>query len=304
MTSSDTVLAMLPFYHIYALMILLHYSLWRGTTLIVQTKFDFVNFLDWIQKYQVTCAFVVPPVCLALAKHPIVDNYDLGSLRVLVSGAAPLGSDIIDQVTKRIHVNTRQAYGMTETTPLVTYTPLNDIQNGSSGILAPGMEAKILNEDGHELGINTPGELVLRGPNIMKGYLNNTKATQQTIKDGWLYTGDVAVVNNDGHYFIVDRIKELIKYKGFQVPPAELEALLLTHAKIADVAVIGVEDEEAGQVPKAFVVKKVGVEITKEEVKKFIKERTSYHKWLRGGVEFIETIPKSASGKILRRLLR
>jgi acyl-CoA synthetase (AMP-forming)/AMP-acid ligase II len=304
MGQDDVVIAMLPFYHIYAMMILLHYSLWRGATVVVQSKFDFVDFLTWISQYRVSHAFVVPPVVLAMAKHPIVDNFDLSSLRTLLSGAAPLGKDVTESLTNRIGVPVRQAYGMTETTPLVTYTLLDDIQPGSSGILAPGMEARIVNELNEDVGYNEPGELILRGPNVMKGYLNNVTATANTIKDGWLYTGDIAVVNDDGHYFIVDRIKELIKYKGLQVAPAELEALLLKHPKIADAAVVGIPSEEAGEFPKAYVVLKPNTISSPQEITDHVKIHASPHKWLRGGVEFIDAIPKSASGKILRRLLR
>jgi acyl-CoA synthetase (AMP-forming)/AMP-acid ligase II len=303
-SESDSVLAMLPFFHIYANMIILHYCLWKRTTIYVMTKFDFIDYLTFIQDLKITTSHIVPPVALALSKHPVVDKYNLKSLKRLVSGAAPLGQEITSALSARIGVRIRQAYGMTETTPLVTYTPENDFCEGSSGILAPGIEAKIVDAEGNELGIDEPGELLLKGRNIMKGYLGNLDATNETLVNGWLRTGDVVKVNKDGHYFIVDRIKELIKYKGFQVPPAELEALLLTHPDIADAAVIGIPDEEAGELPKAFVVLKEKHSAAAEEIQEFVAGKVNRNKKLRGGVEFISAIPKSASGKILRRMLK
>jgi acyl-CoA synthetase (AMP-forming)/AMP-acid ligase II len=300
----DVSIAFLPFFHIYAMVLQLHYCLWKKATLVVQSKFHFEEFLHLIERYKATYVFIVPPVALSLAKSPLVDKYDLSSLKACICAAAPLGSDVIDEIKARIGVEIRQAYGMTELSPLVTYTPYGNVQPGSSGILVPSVEAKIIDCEGNELGINSPGELCVKGRNVMKGYLNNKAATDCTIIDGWLHTGDVAFVNRDGHFFIVDRIKELIKYKGFPVAPAELEALLLTHPCVSDAAVIGIPDPEAGELPKAFVVLKNNSKSNENDLISFVQENAGKHKWLRGGVEFIEKVPKSASGKILRRLLR
>jgi acyl-CoA synthetase (AMP-forming)/AMP-acid ligase II len=193
---------------------------------------------------------------------------------------------------------------MTELSPLVTYTPPDNVCDGASGVLLPGVDAKIIDPDGNELGINQPGELCVRGRNVMKGYLGNPRATSATIIDGWLHTGDVCVVNDTGHFFIVDRIKELIKYKGFQVAPAELEALLLAHPSVQVVAVIGIPSETAGELPKAFIVVKPGESTTERELLAFVQSKVNRNKWLHGGIQFTSAIPKSQSGKILRRLLR
>ncbi|KAJ2997687.1 hypothetical protein HDV02_005251 [Globomyces sp. JEL0801] len=284
----ESTLAVLPFYHIYALYFTLHVSLWHGMTI------------------------VVPPIVLALAKHPIVSKYNLSSLKFASCAAAPLGEEVSVEFYQRLKVPVKQAYGMTETTPLALHSRSDDIVIGSVGLLAPSMQAKIIDENGKDLGYDQRGELCLKGPNVMKGlmhllilgYLNNPEATKTTLINGWLHTGDVAICKPNGHFFIVDRIKELIKYKGFQVVPAELEALLLSHPAVADSAVIPRPDERAGEIPKAYVVLKPNMKATEQEIYEFMKSKTSEIKWLRGGVEIIDAIPKSASGKILRRILR
>ncbi|KAJ3323145.1 hypothetical protein HDV06_002157 [Boothiomyces sp. JEL0866] len=304
MDEKDVTVGVLPFYHIYALNIYLHFALWRGTTIVVQSKFDLPAFLGMIETYKVTILFIVPPIAIGMAKHPIVSKYNLSSVKFAMSGAAPLGNEVSEEFTKRLGIPIKQGYGMTETSPLVHSNPMDKIVPGSIGILAPSVQAKLIDADGKELGYDQEGELCVRGPNIMKGYLNNEKATRETIINGWLHTGDVARVNKDGYFFIVDRIKELIKYKGLQVVPAELESYLLGHPAIADAAVIPRPDVNAGEIPKAYVVLKPGAKATELEIQQYIESKTSYHKWLRGGVEFINEIPKSAAGKILRRILR
>ncbi|KAJ2997681.1 hypothetical protein HDV02_005245 [Globomyces sp. JEL0801] len=297
----ESTLAVLPFYHIYALYFTLHVSLWHGMTIVVMSKFDLPEFCQLIQTYRIDYAFIVPPIVLALAKHPIVSKYNLSSLKFACSGAAPLGEEVSVEFYQRL-----------KTTPLALYTRTDDIVIGSAGLLAPSMQAKIIDENGKDLGYDQRGELCLKGPNVMKGlmhllilgYLNNPEATKTTLINGWLHTGDVAICKPNGHFFIVDRIKELIKYKGFQVVPAELEALLLSHPAVADSAVIPRPDERAGEIPKAYVVLKPNMKATEQEIYEFMKSKTSEIKWLRGGVEIIDAIPKSASGKILRRILR
>ncbi|MEM6959753.1 MAG: AMP-binding protein, partial [Myxococcota bacterium] len=238
----------------------------------------------------------------ALAKHPIVDKYNLESVRELFSGAAPLGGDVAEAAAKRLGCSVAQGYGMTELSPVTHAVAEGDYRAGSVGTLIPNTEARLV-MDGKDVGRGERGELWVRGPQVMKGYLNNEEATAQTIDaDGWLHTGDVAVVDEDGHTFIVDRMKELIKVKGFQVAPAELEALLLGHDGIADAAVIGVPDEAAGERVKAFVVR-VDAGLDEDGVKAFVADQVATYKQL-SLVEFVDAVPKSASGKILRRELR
>ena len=242
---------------------------------------------------------------VALAKHPIVDNYDLSKLEQVFSGAAPLSAELALEAGARIDCEVVQGYGMTELSPVSHLTPRGAFKPGSVGVTAPNTELLIVDPaTGEPLGIDLDGEIWVRGPQVMKGYLNNPAATANTIDDdGWLHTGDIGHVDADGHVFVVDRLKELIKYKGFQVPPAELEALLLTHPAVADAAVIGVADDEAGEIPVGFVALKPGQEATEADIIAFVAERVATYKQIRK-VNFVETIPKSASGKILRRVLR
>jgi len=246
----------------------------------------------------------VPPIVLKLARDPMIDNYDLSSLKMIFSGAAPLGPELSRECMQRLGCGIRQGYGMTETSPVTHSSPADRAQMklGSVGTPAPNTECKLIDPaTGEELGPNHEGEVCVRGPQIMKGYLNNPEATARTIDaENWLHTGDIGYADADGHFFIVDRVKELIKYKGFQVAPAELEAILLTHPAIADAAVIPCRDDEAGEVPKAFVVTKL--DTSAAEIMSFVAGRVAPHKKIRE-VEFIEQIPKSASGKILRRVL-
>ncbi len=301
----DSGLAVLPFFHIYGMQVLMNAMLANGVTVVSLPRFDLVQALELIQKHRITHFYAVPPMILALAKHPIIDDYDLSSLRVVVSGAAPLGGELADEASARIDCQVIQAYGMTELSPASHVTPLGEYRPGSVGVTVPNAEARIVHTDtGEDQDVGGEGELWIRGPMVMKGYLNNAEATAETIdSDGWLHTGDVATIDEDNHFYIVDRVKELIKVKGFQVPPAELEALLITHPAVADVAVVGVEDEGAGELPKAFIVLKPDQTATDTELMDFVRKSVATYKQIRL-VEFIDEIPKSASGKILRRFLR
>jgi acyl-CoA synthetase (AMP-forming)/AMP-acid ligase II len=300
----ETLVCVLPMFHIYGLVVILSLGLECGATVVTLPRFDLEQFLKALQDYRVTLAHVVPPVVLALAKHPLVDSYDLSSLRLIFSGAAPLGADLTRRCTERLGCEVVQGYGMTEASPATHVSPQGNIKPGSVGVCVPNTECKLVSvETGEELGVGERGEICVRGPQVMKGYLNCPEATALTIDaDGWLHTGDIGYADEDGHFYVVDRAKELIKYKAFQVPPAELEALLLTHPSIADVAVVPSPDEEAGEVPKAFVVLKENRTMTCEEVIDFVAGCVAPHKKVRR-VEFVAQIPKSPSGKILRRLL-
>ncbi|HEX6452232.1 MAG TPA: AMP-binding protein [Trebonia sp.] len=297
-------IAVLPFFHIYGLVSIMNAPLRRGATIVTMPRFDLAEFLRVIQDYRITRALVVPPIVLALAKHPLVGKFDLSSLEFVLSGAAPLSAELEVACGKRLGCRMQQGYGLTETSP-TTHFVTDDLAGqmpGSIGPAVPNTECRIVDVvTGQDVPPGEPGELCIRGPQVMKGYLNKPEATAWAIDpDGWLHTGDVARAEEDGSLRIVDRLKELIKYKGYQIAPAELEALLLTHPAIADAAVIPVPDEEAGEVPKAFIVP--SGPITPEEVTRFAAERVAPYKKLRA-VEIIEEIPKSPSGKILRRVL-
>ncbi len=301
---SDTLLGVLPFFHIYGMVPIMGGVLSSGATLITVPRFDLPQVLEIIQKHRITFAHVVPPIVLALAKHPIVDNYDLSSLHTVFSGAAPLGAELTAACATRLGCRVRQGYGLTETSPVTHVHPLeSDIVDGASvGPAIANTEARIVDPaTGDDVETGERGELWLRGPQVMLGYFNKPEATAACMTDdGWFKTGDVAVVNDRGWFSIVDRVKELIKYKGLQVAPAELEAVLLSNPAIADAAVIPVPDDEAGEVPKAFVV--VRTPIDAAQVMAYVAERVSPYKKVRQ-VEFVDAIPKSPSGKILRRLL-
>ncbi|HSJ45982.1 MAG TPA: AMP-binding protein [Euzebyales bacterium] len=300
----DVVLGLLPFFHIYGMTVIMCYGLFKGATIVTMPRFDLERFLDLIQTHDVSYVNVVPPIVHALAKHPVVDSFDLRSVRGLMSGAAPLGGDVARMTAERIGCTVMQGYGMTELSPVSHSNPddAGTIDPSLVGPPIPGTECRLVDVDtGEDVGVGEPGELLVRGPQVMRGYLNNPEATAAAIdEDGWLRTGDIATVDDAGYFAIVDRVKELIKYKGFQVAPAELEALLLTHAEVADAAVVASPDEEAGEVPKAYVVSRG--ELDPDDLIGFVAERVAPHKRVRR-VEFVEQIPKSASGKILRREL-
>ncbi len=318
MKPDDAVLAVLPFFHIYGMTVLLNAALHARARLVIMPSFDLGEFLGNIQNHKCTIAFIAPPVAVALAKHPLIDDYDLSSLNVVMSGAAPLDADLGHAVAKRLGCNVVQGYGMSELSPVSHITPFDmgahDMKAtaplSSVGWTVSNAASKIVNpETGDEIdppaeGLSETGELWFKGPNVMAGYLNNETATRETIDDdGWLHTGDLAQVDANGCVYIVDRLKELIKYKGYQVPPAELEAVLLSHPAIADAAVVGVTDAEGEEVPKAFVVKQSDADLTADEVIDFVAGQVAPYKKVRQ-VAFIDAIPKSASGKILRKDLR
>jgi acyl-CoA synthetase (AMP-forming)/AMP-acid ligase II len=304
MREGDRVMAVLPFFHIYGLLLMMNAPLVRGATVVTMPRFELAEFLRVIQHYRITRAFVVPPIVLALAKDPLVDQFDLSSLEFVNGGAGPLSAELEAACRARLGCRINQGYGLTETSP-VTHAAADHLaaqMPGTIGPAIPNTECRIVDAaSGEDLPQGQPGELLIRGPQVMKGYLNQPEATARTIDpDGWLHTGDVARVDDQGALRIVDRIKELIKYNGYQVAPAELEGVLLTHPAIADAAVIGIPDEQAGEIPKAFVVS--SAPLTSEEVTAFVAERVAPYKKIRV-VEFVEEIPESPSGKILRRVL-
>jgi len=303
---NDRIIAVLPFFHIYGLTVLMNIGLALGSPLVTLPRFELEQFLTALQEHKVTRIYAAPPMVLALAKHPIVANYDLSSVQVIFSGAAPLDQDLALLCEQRLDVRVCQGYGMTELSPVSHSTPDGmEAPRGCVGVALPNTESRLIDpETGEDVADGERGELLVRGPQVMKGYLNNPEATAATLdEDGWLHTGDIALVDDDGFFWIVDRVKELIKYKGYQVAPAELEAVLLTHPAIADAAVIGVHDEEGGEAPKAFVVLAAGQALTAAEVMEFVTAKVAPHKKVRH-VEFLDAIPKAASGKIFRKDLR
>lgn len=300
----DRLIAVLPFFHTYGLSLLMAWPLWCGATLVCVPRFDLEGFLHVLQEQRITRALLVPPLVLALAKDPRVASYDLSALELIGSGAAPLDAGLAEACAGRVGCPVVQGYGLTETTTAVSSTagaPLGP-RHGSVGVLLPDTEARIVDPaSGQDLGTDEPGELWVRGPQVMRGYLNTELDTAAVLNpDGWLRTGDLCRVDPDGYVFVLDRVKELIKYKGHQVAPAELEAVLLAHPHVADVAVVRSPDQEAGEIPKAFVVANGPVDA--EALMAWVAERVAPYKRVRR-VEFVEEIPRGPYGKVLRRIL-
>ncbi len=294
----------LPFFHIYGMTVLMNLHLAGGGGVVTMPRFDLPLFLQICQDHKARRMWIVPPVALALAKHPIVDDYDLSGIEQVFSGAAPMGADLSDAVAARLDCICLQGFGMTELSPVSHVSPARAARAGASGLALPSTDCRIVNiETGEDMPAGERGELWIRGPQVMQGYLNSPQATADAITpDGWLRTGDIAIIDADGYMSVVDRLKELIKFKGFQVAPAELEATLVAHPNIADAAVIGLPDDEAGELPIAFVIA-TDPAPSVEDIKAHLAKTLSPYKQVHQ-VNFVESIPKSASGKILRRVLR
>jgi acyl-CoA synthetase (AMP-forming)/AMP-acid ligase II len=306
LTDEDTLVGLLPFFHIYGQTVVLNMGLAKGSTIVTMQRFDCDALLDVIERHGVTWLHVAPPIILAIATTADVEDRDLSTLKLVISGAAPLDAELAGRAEARIRVPIRQGYGMTELSPVSHKSRLARVDEtppGSVGALIPNTEARLVDpETGQDVAEGEPGEIWVRGPQVMRGYLNNPEATAETLADeGWLRTGDIGRIDENGFFYVVDRLKELIKYKGYQVPPAELEAVLVSHPKVRDAGVIGVPMEDGGEAPKACVVCDDGLD--PEELMAFVAERVAPYKRIRE-VEFVDEIPKSPSGKILRRLLR
>jgi acyl-CoA synthetase (AMP-forming)/AMP-acid ligase II len=302
-TEGDVVIAALPMFHIFGLQISLNLALREGATVVILPRFELTGFLRAVEVYRGTRAELVPPMVLGLATSDLAGSYDLSSLRVLTSGAAPLSADLAHACAERVGCRVKQAYGLTEIAGASHIAPDDGPDRPESiGPALPGVECRVVNsESGADVGTGAPGELLIRAPGNMRGYLGNPEASAATIDSGgWLHTGDIVTVDDNGWYRIADRVKELIKYKGLSVAPAELEGLLLTHPAVADAAIVRHPDEAAGEVPKAYVVLRDAV--SEQELMDWVAKRVAPYKRVRL-VEFTDTIPKSPSGKILRRLL-
>ncbi|WVO18078.1 hypothetical protein L204_105778 [Cryptococcus depauperatus] len=317
MTDNDVVLGVLPFSHIYGLTMNIHYSIAVNGTMVILARFEELSVLKAVEKYKITWSLVVPPMILALLHSPNMQKYNISSLRGFQSGAAPLSSNLIEAFQKKYpRIGITQGYGLTETTPVINVMTLDEGKGhkGCIGKLIPTYQARLIElETGRDAAKGERGEFWVKGPSVMKGYWRNKEATVNTFEDGWFKTGDVAVVDDEGFFSIVDRVKELVKYKGFQVPPAELEALLLKHSAVADVGVIGIYSEaQATELPRAYIVPRGGLSSLSSQAQRELSKdihdwaasQVANHKKLRGGVILIDAIPKSPSGKILRKDLR
>ncbi|CAK9783862.1 putative AMP binding protein [Cutaneotrichosporon oleaginosum] len=316
LTPQDAMLAFVPLSHTYGSTMVLQQPFSMGCPVVLLPKFEEQAALAAIEKYKITHGLIVPPIVIVLLHSELVPKYDLRSLRTLMCAAAPLGDELTKAFESRFpNCVVTQGYGLTETTPIITCLTGEEVvgRSGWVGRLLPTYEARLVDPDGND--VTTPlerGELWVRGPSVMKGYHKNPAATANTFHDGWFKTGDVLIRSEDGWYKVVDRVKELIKYKGFQVPPAELEALLMTHPKIKDTAVVGIYDKsQATELPTAYVVVGSDVDTSDEgraafdkEIQAWVAARAARHKRLGGGVWIVDEIPKSPSGKILRRFLR
>ena len=303
----DVVLVHLPLFHIYGMNVLMNPVIAAGGTQVMTGRFDMELFLDLLSRRRVTMLFTVPPIGLRLTQYPDVERYDLSNLRAGFLGAAPLSAEMQSRIEGTMGFPIIQGYGLTETSPVTNsdFVEPELTRPGSIGPALPDTEEKVVDVDTgtREVPAGETGELLVRGPQVMKGYYNNRQATAETItEDGWLHTGDIVRMDPDGYVWVLDRKKELIKYKGFQVPPAELEGLLLEHPGVADAAVIGKADLEAGEIPKAFVVRRSGAELSGDQVIDYVAGKVATFKQVRE-VEFVESIPKNPSGKILRRVL-
>ncbi|MEU1801038.1 AMP-binding protein [Streptomyces sp. NPDC019937] len=308
----ERVLAVLPFFHAYGLTALMNAPLRAGATVIVLPRFDLDRFLTAIERYEAQALYVAPPIVLALAKHPAVAEHDLSSVRYVLSAAAPLDARLAEACARRLGVPPLlQGFGMTELSPCCHLVPreAEGVPPGTVGKLLPNTEMRVVGLDGgvdggRDVATGEDGEILIRGPQVMKGYLGRPADTEAIVDaDGWLHTGDVGHVDADGWLFVVDRAKELIKYKGYQVAPADLEAVLIAHEAVADAAVIGVMDGDGNEIPKAYVVRGPGARISEQELIRYVAGRVAPYKKVRR-VEFTDSVPRSAAGKILRRELR
>lgn len=302
--ADDVLLALSPFFHVVGLGGILNLGLYASARIVTMRRYNLTGLLEIAQRERLSSVFLTPPVVLELAKSPLTEQYDLSSLRSVLCAAAPLGAEVEELAAERLGCVVRQGYGMTEATGPVTTTLMDRPRRGAVGEVVPNTELKVIDlGDGRELEPEQPGEILVRGPQVMQGYLNHPEATAATIEpDGWLHTGDVGYFDADGYLYVVDRVKEIIKYKAYQVAPAELEAVLTSHPAVVDAAVVPSPDEDSGEVPKAFVVRQSEASVTAEELMAFVAEQVAPYKKVRR-LEFVESIPKSASGKILRRVL-
>lgn len=307
----DIIPAIVPLFHIFGMISVMLVTLLKGGKIVTMKQFSTNSYITILRKCRPDVLFIPPPLILATINNPSIKSEDLSSLRAILSGAAPLAASDLEKLKNKTNNTTLlQGFGMTETTGVTTVQTKiidNCIKPGGVGILLPNAEARIISIDSgkiRDLGPNQPGELICKSPTNMKSYYNDEENTKKTFLDGWLLTGDIGYYDEDKQFYITDRLKELIKVKGFQVAPAELESVLREHPYIEDAAVIGVPHSYNGEAPKAFIVAKAGTNLTTKEIEAFVANRLSKHKHLHGGIMFIGAIPKSPAGKILRKMLK
>jgi long-chain acyl-CoA synthetase len=301
----DFFLSFLPFNHIYGLTYFLCGAIYLGASQVIMARFDAEECLRLIEKYRVTVLFCVQPVLLAFLNLPHADKYDVSSLRIIWVGAAPLAPAISRAIQEKFRVPVARHYGLTEASPTTHANPPARIKEGSVGIAVSDCQDRIMDwETGKiRMPVGEPGELAVRGPNVFRGYWKHPEDTKLALRDGWLYTGDIARMDEEGYVYILDRKKEMIKYRGYQIAPAELEGILMEHPAVQDCAVVGMPDHASGELPKAFIVLREGMTAEPAELMGFVAERVAPYKKIRD-VAFIPEIPKSFSGKILRRVLK
>ncbi|KAH9833509.1 amp dependent CoA ligase [Rhodofomes roseus] len=313
-----TIYAALPLYHAYGLAFIMHFGFFLGMPLVISQKFVFTDMLKSIERYRITTLPAVPPMAVLFVKHPDVKKYDLSSIKSFMVGAAPVSPELQSALANVFPQATiGQGFGMTETFTIVALQRHDQKVGtlGSAGVLIPGVEARVVRPDGTDCAPDEPGQFVVKMPSLAQGYLNNEQANKETFVDGWLNTGDEVIINDQGELFVIDRIKELLKVRGFQVAPAELEGFLLDHPDVSDVCVVSLLDDFNGDLPLAFVVptasakERMGkdpaeAEKIKAAIVKYVADGKIYYKQLTGGVEFIDAIPRNPSGKLLRRFLR
>lgn len=313
----DVATAVLPFFHIYGLVINLHFLIFCGLSLVVIERFSFLEFLKSIARHRITHLLIVPPHLVLICKHPAVKDFDLSCLKFCLCGAAPVSAELTQKFLQTLpNCAVGQGYGLTETCTTVSMIPASQRVGtiGSAGQLVPGIEARVVKADGQLARPGEFGELVVKGPSMAIGYLDNDKATKETFVDGWVHTGDEVVINENRELFIVDRLKEIMKVRGFQVSPAELEGHLLDHPDVVDVCVVSIPDEFSGELPFAFVVAEVNAarhigsdpqaaEKLKATLIKHVADHKVSYKHL-ADLEFVDSVPKNPSGKLLRRVLR
>ena len=302
--ADDVVLLALPMFHIYALNVILGLTLREGAAAVLMERFDALASLDAVEKHRVTILFGAPPMFIAWLNTPGVDRYDLSSVRLAVSGAAPLPGQVLEDFRRRLGVTIWEGYGLTETAPAVTSNAMGDrAKPGSIGKPLPGVEVRIVDTSGEDVEDGDPGEILVRGPNVFKGYWRQQEASDEAIREGWFRTGDVGYADEDGYIFLVDRKKDLIIVSGFNVYPREVEDALYRHPKVADAAVIGVPNPYTGEGVKAFVVLKPGESATEEDIVDFCRRYLARFK-CPGVVEFVKELPTLPTGKVLKRALR
>jgi len=304
----EVTIAVLPFFHIYAMNTIMTLGLHLGTKTVTVPKFEPELYLRALSTYKPTYLALVPPLVSFLSTNPMVKAAThLASVQTVSGGAAPFGPALIEKFMEKCaprEVKFREGFGMTESSPVSHIQPEQNARLGGCGHPVPSTIAKIVDIDtGSALGPNADGELLVAGPQVMQGYHGNKKATKATIVDGWLHTGDIARYDEDGQFVIVDRLKELIKVKGLQVAPSELEDLIRRHKGVNDVAVVGVPDDRAGELPRAYVVRK-NRNVLEQDIIDYVSEHVAPHKRLAAGVMFVETLPKNQTGKLLRRELK